>query len=63
MMLGRPPPRPVQPGLLDEILLEFSEHNVRPTKLNILRRAVELGCSDDLAATIASAFERMEEDA
>lgn len=60
-MLGIPTPRPVQPGELDQIFEEFAERGIDPTRLRVLRRAVERGCSSDLAAAVADAFDRQSE--
>jgi hypothetical protein len=50
----------VLPGELDEILAEFEERGVRPTRLNILAAALERGLPEDFAIVIADAAERME---
>lgn len=55
-----PPAYAVQPGELDEILDEFAERGIRPTRLSVLRRAVERGCPSDFAAAVADAFDRRE---
>jgi hypothetical protein len=60
-MLGLPPPRPVQPGELDHILDELADRGIEPTRLRILRRAVERGCASDLAAAVADAFDQRNE--
>lgn len=56
-----PSPPVVLPGDLDEILAEFKERSVRPTRLNILAAALDRGLPEDFAVTLADAAERMEQ--
>ena len=60
MTLGLAPPRPVRPGELDAILAELADRGIRPTRLNVIRRAVERGNPSDFAAALADAADRME---
>lgn len=50
----------VRPGELDEILAEFSESGIRPSRLNILARALDRGNPEDFAVVVADAAERTE---
>lgn len=61
-MLGLPPPRPVQPGELDQILEELADRGIEPNRLRVLRRAVERGCPSDLAAAVADAFDHRQQE-
>lgn len=55
-----PSPPAVLPGELDQILAEFAERSIQPTRLNIIAAVLDRGLPEDFAVTLADAAERMQ---